>query len=92
MFDPWVRKIPSRRAWQPTSVFLSGESRGQRSLVGYRPWGHKESDTTEQLHFHFSLSCIGGGNGNPLQCSCLENPVDREAWQAGVHAVAESRP
>ena len=47
---------------------------------GYSPWGHKESDTTEQLHFHFSLSCIGEGNGNPLQHSCLENPVDRGAW------------
>ena len=41
------------------------------------PWGHKESDTTERLHFHFSLSCTGEGNGNPLQCSCLENPRDR---------------
>ena len=42
--------------------------------------GSLESDTTERLHFHFSLSCIGKGNGNPLQCSCLENPMDREAW------------
>ena len=46
-FDPWVRKIPWRRAWQPTPVFLPGESHGQRSLVGYSPWGRKESDTTE---------------------------------------------
>ena len=46
-FDPWVRKIPWRRAWQPTPVFLPGESHGQRSLVGYSPWGHKESDRTE---------------------------------------------
>ena len=45
-------------------------------LVSYSPWGHKESDTTEQLHFHFSLSCTGEGNGNPLQYSCLENPRD----------------
>ena len=51
----------------------------------------KESDTTEQLHFHFPLSCIGGGNGNPLQCSCLENPMDGEAWWAAVHGVAQSR-
>ena len=43
-------------------------------LAGYSPWGHKESDTTERLPFHFSLSYIGEGNGNPLQCSCLENP------------------
>ena len=46
------------------------------SLVGCSPWGHEESDTTERLHFHFSLSCIGEGNGNPLQRSCLENPRD----------------
>ena len=46
-FHPWVRKIPWRRAWQPTPVFLSRESRGQRSLAGYSPWGLKESDTTE---------------------------------------------
>ena len=46
-FDPWVRKIPRRRKWQPTSVFLPGESHGRRSLVGYSPWGLKESDTTE---------------------------------------------
>ena len=51
----------------------------------------KESDTTEQLHFHFSLSCIGEGNGNPLQCSCLENPRDRGAWWAVVYGVAQSR-
>ena len=49
------------------------------------------SDTTEQLHFHFSLSCIGEGNGNPLQCSCLENPRDRGAWWAAVYGVAQSR-
>ena len=48
-FVPWVRKIPWRREWQPTPVFLPGEFQGQRSLVGYSPWGHKESDTTERL-------------------------------------------
>ena len=53
------------------------------------PWGRWESDMTERLHFHFSLSCIGEGNGNPLRCSCLENPVDGGAWQAAVHGVAE---
>ena len=52
--------------------------------------GSLESDTTEQLHFHFSLSCIGEGNGNPLQCSCLENPRDGEAWWAAVYGVAQS--
>ena len=50
-----------------------------------------ESDTTERLHFHFSLSCIGEGNGNPLQCSCLENPRDGEAWWAAVYGVAQSQ-
>ena len=49
-FDPWVGKIPWRRKWQPTPVLLPGESHGQRSLVGYSPWSHKESDMTEQLH------------------------------------------
>ena len=55
------------------------------------PWGRKNSDTTKQLHFHFSLSCIGEGNGNPLQCSCLENPRDGGAWQAAIYGVAQSR-
>ena len=51
-FDPWVGKYPWRRKWQPTPLFLPGESLGQRSLTGYSPWGPKELDTTEQLHFH----------------------------------------
>ena len=55
------------------------------------PWGRKELDTTEQLPFHFSLSCIGEGNGNPLQCSCLENPRDGRAWWAAIYGVAQSR-
>ena len=58
----------------PTPVRLPGKSHGWKSLVGCSPWGRKESDMTERLPFHFSLSCIGEGNGNPLQCSCLENP------------------
>ena len=62
-----------RRQWHPTPVLLPGKSHGRRSLVGCSPWGRYESDTIESLHFHFSLSCIGEGNGNPLQCSCLEN-------------------
>ena len=65
-----------RRQWHPTPVLLPGKSHGQRSLVGCSPWGRQESDMTERLHFHFSLSCIGEGNSNPLQCSCLENPRD----------------
>ena len=51
MFNPWIRKIPWRRKWQPTPVFLPGESHGWRSLAGYSPWGCKESDRTERLHF-----------------------------------------
>ena len=135
-FYPWVGKIPWRKAWQPTLVFLPWESHGQRSLQGYSlwgrrvrhdlatehtisgegkgtplqypclensmsggactppqgcsPWGSEVSDTTEWLHFHFSLSCIGEGNGNPLQCSCLENPRDGGAWWASVCGVAQS--
>ena len=77
-----------RRQWHPTPVLLPGKSHGWRSLVGCRPWGHEESDMTEQLHFHFSLSCIGEENGNPLQCSCLENPRDGGAWWATVYGVA----
>ena len=59
--------------------------------MGCSPWGHEESDTTERPHFHFSLSCTGEGNGNPLQCSCLENPRDGEAWWAAICGVAQSR-
>ena len=80
-----------RRQWQPSPVLLPGKSHGQRSLVGYSPWDPEESDTTEQLHFHFSLSCTAEGNGNPLQCSCLENPRDGGAWWAAVYGVAQSR-
>jgi len=80
-----------RRQWYPTPVLLPGKPHGQRSLMGCSPWGRWESDTTEQLHFHFSLSCIGGGNGNPLQCSCVENPRDDGAWWAAVSGVTQSR-
>ena len=80
-----------RRQWQPTPVLLPGKSHGWRSLVGCSHWGRWESDTTERLHFHFSLSCIGDGNGNPLQWSCLENPRDRGAWWSAIYGVAQSR-
>ena len=80
-----------RGQWRPTPVLLPGKSHGRRSLVGCSPWGLKELDTTERLHFHFSLSCIGEGHGNPLQCSCLENPRDGGAWWAAVYGVAQSR-
>ena len=59
--------------------------------MGCSPWGSEESDMTEWLHFDFSLSCIGVGNGSPLQCSCLENPRDRGASWAAVYGVAQSR-
>ena len=148
-FDPWVGKIPWRRKWQPTPVFLPGKSHGQRSLAGCSPWGCKESDTAAWLHFHFHFrenltnlreingpfftlvlwniiyACYtylgasqmalvvkdpptntweirdmcsvpglgrspGGGNGNPLLYSCLENPIDRGVWQAMVYGVTKS--
>ena len=78
-----------RRQWHPTPVLLPGKSHGQRSLVGCSPWGREELDTTERLHFHFSLSCIGEGNGIPLQCSCLENPRDGEP--GGLPSVGSHR-
>ena len=80
-----------RRQWHPTPVLLPGKSHGRRSLVGCSPWGRYESDTTERLHFHFSLSCIGEGNGNILQCSCLENPRDGGASWAAIYGVAQSQ-
>ena len=80
-----------RRKWQPTLVFLPEESQGRGSLVGCRLRGREESDTTERVHFHFLLSCIGEGNGNPLQRSCLENPRDGRAWWAAVYGVTQSR-
>ena len=79
-----------RRWWHPTLVLLPGKSHGQRSLVGGSPWGCTESGMTERLHFHFSISRIGEGNGNPLQYSCLENAMDGGAWWATIHGVAKS--
>ena len=74
-----------RRRWHPTPVLLPGKSHKQRSLVGC-----SQRDMTERFHFHFSLPCIGEGNGDPLQCSCLENPRDRGAWWAAVYGVSQS--
>ena len=79
-----------RKPWKGL-VLLPGKSHGRRGLVGCSPWGCEEWDTIEQLHFHFSLSCIGEGNGNPLQCSCLENPRDGGGWWAAVYGVAQSQ-
>ena len=80
-----------RRKWQTTPVLLSGKFHGWRSLVGCSPWSHEELDTTERLHFHFSLSCTGEENGNPLQCSCLETPRDGRAWWAAIYGVMQSQ-
>ena len=82
--------VVQRRQCHPTPVLLPGISHGQRSLEGWSPWSRWGLDTTEQLHFHFSLFCIGEGNGNPLQCSCLENPRDGGAWWAAIYGVAQS--
>ena len=79
------------KAMAPHSVLLPGKSHGWRSLLDCSPWGREESDTTEGLAFHFSLSCIGERNGNPLQCSCLENPRDGGAWWDAIYGVAQSR-
>ena len=73
-----------RRRWHPTLVLLPGKSHGQRSLVGTQI-----RTRLSDFPFHFSLSCIGG-NGNPLQCSCLENPRDGGAWWAAVYGVTQS--
>ena len=93
--EPFLKKgslaLLWRRQWHPTPVLLPGKSHGWRSLVGCSPRGCEQSDKIERLHFHFSLSCLGEGNGNPLQCSCLENPRDRGAWLAAVSGVAQSR-
>ena len=83
--------IEWRRQWHPTPVLLPGKSHGWRSLVGCSPWGCWGSDMTERLPLHCSLSCTGEGNGNPLQCSCLESPRDGGAWWAAVYGVARSR-
>ena len=90
LFYGHLYQINQRRQWQPTPVLLPGKSHGRRSLVGCSPWGCEESDTTEWLHFHLSLSCIGEGNDNPLQYSCLENPRDGGAWWAAVYGVTQS--
>ena len=75
----------------PHSNILAWKSHGGRSLVGCRLWGRQESDMSGRLHFHFSLSCIAEGNGNPLQCSCLKNPRDGGAWWATVYGVTQSQ-
>ena len=99
-FDPLVGKIPRRRKWQPTPIFLPGKFHGQRSLAGCNPWGGKELDMTERLHnnnggdadlISGSGRSPGGGNGNPLPYSCLENSMNRGTWWPTVHRVTKSQ-
>ena len=73
------------------SSTLAWKIPGMEGPGGLQSVGPLRVGPTERLHFHFSLSCIGEGNGNPLQYSCLENSMDRGAWQATVHGVAKSR-
>ena len=80
-----------KKAVVPYSSTFAWKIPWMEEPVRLQSMGSLESDTTERLHFHFSLSCIGEGNGNPLQCSCLENPRDRGAWWAAVCGVAQSR-
>ena len=77
-------RVSSEKAMAPHSSTLAWKI----------PWTEEPGRlqyTTERLHFHFSLSCIGEGNGNPLQCSCQENPRDGEAWWAAVYGIAQSQ-
>ena len=82
---------PPEKAMAPHSGTLAWKIPWMEEPVGCSPWGCKELDTAERLHFHFSLSCIGEGNSNPLQCSCLENPRNRGDWWAAFYGVAQSQ-
>ena len=91
LWVPWTARGSNQSILKEINPeYLPGKSHGRRSLVGCSPWGCEESDRTERLPFNFSLSCIGEGNGNPLQCSCLENPRDGGAWWAAVCGVTQS--
>ena len=76
-FDPWVGKIPWRKKWQPTPVFLPGEFHGLRSLVGYSPEGRKESDTTERLHFAFHFKMVAKAFNNSFKVIYLDRDRER---------------
>ena len=86
-----VYPLTLEKAMAPHSSTLAWKIPWWRSLEGCSPCGRWGSDTTERLHFHFSLSCIGEGDGNPLQCSCLENTKDGGAWWTAVYGVAQSQ-
>ena len=79
-WDGWMASLNQLTESMDMSLSKLEVGDGQGGLACYSPWGREESDTTERLHFHFSLSCIEEGNGNPLQCCCLENPRDGGAW------------
>ena len=81
----------SEKAMAPHSSTLAWKIPWTEEPGRLQSWGREESDMTERLHFHFSLSCIGEGNGNPLQCTCLENPRDGGAWWAAVSGVAQNQ-
>ena len=81
----------SEKAVAPHSSTLAWRTPWMEEPGGLQSMGSQESDTTKRLHFHFSLSRIGEGNSNPLQCSCLENPRDGGAWWAATYGVAQSR-
>ena len=89
-FLPWSNCLLISWLQSPSTVILEPKKKSVATST-FPPWCREESDTTERLHFHFSLSCIGEGNGNPLQCSCLENPRDGGAWWTAVYGVAQSR-
>ena len=92
LVDVWVDlESVTEKAMAPHSSTLAWKIPWVEELVGCSPWGCEESDTTERVPFHFSLSYSGEGNGNPLQFSCLENPRDGGAWWAAVYGVTQSR-
>ena len=88
--EPWFNVFFYPLAMAPHSSTLAWRIPWMEEPGRLPSMGSLESDTTEWLHFHFSLSCIGEGNGNPLQCSCLENPRDGGAWWAAVYGVTQS--
>ena len=91
-FKGWLEAGGQRRQWHPTPVLLPGKSHGWRSLVGFSPWGRWESDMTERLHFHFSLSCTGEGNGNHSSVLAWRIPgMGEPGGLTDVYGVAQSR-
>src|SRR5574340_496911 len=85
------KEDPMEKEMATHSNVLAWEIPWTEELGGLQSMGSLELDTTERLHFHFSLSCIGEGNGNPLQCSCLDNPRDGRAWWAAIYGVSQNQ-